>query len=425
MQRLMTEPRVVVFYLSQIFYPIISRYSIEHDIVVSTSLLEPWSTLPGIVLVFLLIGIGLSQMRKRPILSFAILFFFLNHVIESSIISLELVFEHRNYLPSLFLFLPLAAAVKWLLDYYKKRNRSLAVILVAFVTILLILLGTGTYTRNRVWLTEHSLWADAGKKAPGSIRPLHNLAWAYYERIGQYYTALNLYAQALKRQMNNTAQKSLILNNMAGIYFHRGDLHKAAELWQEAVLSFPNYVATKYRLALARENLGQSNEALILLDEILARRPDYVDPLILKGVILLKQRQFDEALSYFRKCLKLNPFQKKAIFNIGIGYNLLERYGRAEWFFRILHHRYSQDRLLLMWLIETNLKSADQADADRYTAKLLRLIRINELKSLTATLTADDLMSPLSRGLVLTHISKRLAERTKDISQQSLRRPQT
>ncbi len=382
MQRLMTEPRVVVFYLSQIFYPIISRYSIEHDIAVSTSLFAPWTTLPAIMLVLSLIGIGLSQMRKRPILSFAILFFFLNHVIESSIIALELVFEHRNYLPSLFLFLPVAVAIKWLLDYYKKRNRSLAVILASFVAILLILLGTGTYTRNRVWLSERILWEDAAKKAPGSSRPLHNLAWVYYERIGQYDTALNLYDQALKRQMNNTAQKSLILNNMANINFRRGDFHKAAELWQAAVIAYPKYVATKYRLALAREKSGQTQKALVLVDEILVRRPDYMDPLILKGTILLKQGQFDEALSYFRKCLNLNPFEKKAIFNIGIGYNLLGRYERAEWFFRILHHRYPQDRLLLMWLIETNLKSADQADADRYTAKLLRLIRINELKSI-------------------------------------------
>lgn len=419
-QRLMTQPRVVVFYLSQIFYPIISRYSIEHDVAVSTSLLDPWSTLPGIALVLILIGIGLSQMRKRPILSFAILFFFLNHVIESSIIPLELVFEHRNYLPSLFLFLPVAVAIKWLLDYYKKRNRSLAGILVAFVTILLILLATGTYTRNQVWLSDLILWEDAAKKAPGSCHPLHNLAWVHYERIGQYDAALNLYDQALKRRMNNKAQRSLILNNMANIYFQRGDYHKAAELWQEAVLSFPSYVATKYRLALTRKNLGQTAEALILLDQILAKRPNYIDPLMLKGVILLKQQQFDEALSYFRKCLKLKPLGKKAIFNIGIGYNLLGRYERAAWFFRTLHHRYPKDRILLMWLIETNLKSSDQADADRYTARLLRLIRINEFKSLTATLAAVDLMSPLSRQVVLAHISKRLAERTREISLQSL-----
>ena len=355
----MTEARVVVFYLSQIFYTIISRYSIEHDIVISTSLFKPWTTLPAITLVFSLIGIGLSQMRKRPILSFAILFFFLNHLIESSIIPLELVFEHRNYLPSLFLFLPVAVAIKWLFDYYKKRNRSLAVIVVAFVTILLILLGTGTYTRNRVWLSERGLWEDAAKKAPGSSRPLHNLAWVYYERIGQYDAALNLYALALKRQMNNKAQKALILNNMANINFRRGDFHKAAELWQAAVNAYPNYVATKYRLALAREKSGQTQEARVLVDEILSKRPGYVDSLILKGTILLKQGQFDEALTYFKKCLNRNPFEKKIILNIGIAYNLVGQYERAELFFKILHNRYPEDRLYLLWLIETSLKSGN------------------------------------------------------------------
>jgi tetratricopeptide (TPR) repeat protein len=343
-------------------------------------------------------------------------------VIESSIIALELVFEHRNYLPSLFLFLPLAAAIKWLVDYYKKRNRSLAVIWVSFVTILLILLGTGTYTRNRVWLSERILWEDAAKKAPGSSRPLHNLAWVYYERIGQYDTALNLYNQALKRQMNNTAQKSLILNNMANIRFRRGDFHKAAELWEAAVIAYPEYAATKYRLALARAKSGQTQKALVLVDEILSKRPNYMDPLILKGTILLKQGQSNEALFYFKKCLNRNPLEKKAIFNIGIAYNLMAQYERAKWFFKILHNRYPEDRLYLLWLIETSLKSDDTPEVDRYIDKLLLLIRIEELNSFMTKLTEVDLMDSLSRELVLRQISKRLSERTEDIRRQSLRR---
>jgi tetratricopeptide (TPR) repeat protein len=359
-------------------------------------------------------------MRKRPILSFAILFFFLNHVIESSIIALELVFEHRNYLPSLFLFVPVAVVIKWLLDYYNDRNRSLAVILASFVAILLILLGTGTYTRNRVWFSDRILWEDAAKKAPGSSRPLHNLAWVYYEQTGQYDRALNLYDQALKRQMNNTAQKALILNNMANISFRRGDFHKAAELWQAAVIAYPKYVATKYRLALAREKSGQTQEALVIVDEILSKRPDYIDPLILKGTIFLKQGQFDEALSHFKKCLNRSPFEKKAILNIAIAYNLMAQYERAEWFFKILHNRYPEDRLYLLWLIETSLKSDDRPDVDRYTDKLLLLIRIEELNSIMRKLIEADLMDSLSRELVLRQISKRLAERTEDIRRQSL-----
>jgi tetratricopeptide (TPR) repeat protein len=419
-ERLMTEPRVVVFYLSQIFYPIISRYSIEHDIVVSTSLLSPWNTLPAIIFIFSLIGIGLSQMRERPILSFAILFFFLNHLIESSIVPLELVFEHRNYLPSAFVFLPLAVAFKWLLDYYQDRSASIRFILVSFATILLILLGTGTYIRNRAWTTERALWEDAAEKAPGSTRPLHNLAWAYYERIGDYDMALHLYEAALERQVNNTAQKSLILNNMAAIHFQRKNFDKATELWQAAVIAYPKYEATKYRLALAREKSGQTHKALVLLDDILSKRPDYTDPLMLKGTILLKQGQLDEALSYFKQCLKQKPFEKKVLFHIGIAYNLKAQYERAEWYFKLLHNRYPQEWSYILWLIETKLKAKDRVKMEHYIDKFLGLIRVGELNSIMAKLVDADLMDSASRKLVFRQISTRIAERTEEAGHQSL-----
>ncbi|KKK87238.1 hypothetical protein LCGC14_2755230, partial [marine sediment metagenome] len=124
-ERLLTEPRIVFFYLSLIFYPMPNRLSIEHDITLSTSLFQPLTTLPAILLTLVIIGIGFSQIRKRPLIALAILFFYLNHIIESTVIPLELIFEHRNYLPSLFLFLPVAAGFSKLLTYYQKRNKAL------------------------------------------------------------------------------------------------------------------------------------------------------------------------------------------------------------------------------------------------------------------------------------------------------------
>ena len=44
-QRLFTEPRVILFYLSLLFYPIGSRLSFLYDIEISRSLLQPWTTL--------------------------------------------------------------------------------------------------------------------------------------------------------------------------------------------------------------------------------------------------------------------------------------------------------------------------------------------------------------------------------------------
>ena len=104
LQRLLTETRILVHYLSQIFYPAPTRLSLYHDVIVSRSLLQPWTTLPSLLVTLLFIGLALKWMASRPLLSFAILFFFVNHLIESTVIGLELVFEHRNYLP-LFLYL--------------------------------------------------------------------------------------------------------------------------------------------------------------------------------------------------------------------------------------------------------------------------------------------------------------------------------
>ena len=57
-ERLLTEPRILIFYLGQIFYPLADRLSIEHDIEISTSLFQPWTTVPSILLILVLVGFG-------------------------------------------------------------------------------------------------------------------------------------------------------------------------------------------------------------------------------------------------------------------------------------------------------------------------------------------------------------------------------
>jgi hypothetical protein len=132
-QRLMTEPRIIIHYLSQIFYPIASRFSLVHDVQISTSFYKPWTTIPAILAIVSLLSLGFSQAKTRPIVAFAIFFFFMNHIIESTAIPLELVYEHRNYLPSFFLFFPVAAGLIWLIDYFRKKNSSLQKLLVISV----------------------------------------------------------------------------------------------------------------------------------------------------------------------------------------------------------------------------------------------------------------------------------------------------
>jgi hypothetical protein len=91
-QRLFTQPRVILFYLSLIFYPLPSRLSIAHSFEVSTSLFSPLSTVVAILTLAGAVVFAVLFAKKLRIPSFCFLFFLVNHLLESSVFPLELVF---------------------------------------------------------------------------------------------------------------------------------------------------------------------------------------------------------------------------------------------------------------------------------------------------------------------------------------------
>lgn len=108
-QRLLTECRVLCDYVFRIFIPSLGGDGIYHDdFVVSRSLLQPASTLPSLLFVVGAISVGWIVRRKRPLLSFSLLWFFAGHLLESTVFPLELYFEHRNYLPMMGLLFGVA-----------------------------------------------------------------------------------------------------------------------------------------------------------------------------------------------------------------------------------------------------------------------------------------------------------------------------
>jgi tetratricopeptide (TPR) repeat protein len=220
------------------------------------------------MLILALLGLAILWMSRRPVLSFAIFFFFLNHIIESSVIGLELVFEHRNYLPSLFLFMPVAQGIKVGIKRYGTSPSNLPRLLNIGVLLLVVALGTGTYVRNMAWANERTLWEDTLFKAPNSIRAHHELAYQYYEKSGQYDAALSLYHQGLQLSGQSIYEKALSLNNIASIHFTRGEYDLAEMYWKKAITSFPKYKNAYYRLSLTQKRLGKRQEAAETLSRI-------------------------------------------------------------------------------------------------------------------------------------------------------------
>ena len=98
-ERVLTQSRVVLYYLTLLAFPHPSRLNLDYDFPISKTIFDPPTTLISILIIAGLIGYSIWTAKKRPILSFCILWYFGNLVIESSIFPLEMVYEHRLYLP--------------------------------------------------------------------------------------------------------------------------------------------------------------------------------------------------------------------------------------------------------------------------------------------------------------------------------------
>lgn len=111
-ERLLTEGRVLWFYLGLMLLPRPDAFGLHHDdIAASTGLLDPWTTLPAWAGLAGLAWLAWRLRTKAPLASFGIAWFFIGHLLESTVLPLELAHEHRNYVPLFGILLAFVSAL--------------------------------------------------------------------------------------------------------------------------------------------------------------------------------------------------------------------------------------------------------------------------------------------------------------------------
>lgn len=412
MERLLTESRVIIGYLSQIFCPLLTRFSIEHSVAISTSLWDPITTLASIILISGLLVLSLFQLRNMPILSFSILFFLLNHIIESTVIPLELVFEHRNHLPSAFIFFPIATAgIKGLRYYQQMRRKPMFLICFTVMTFFLIVLGVTTYLRNQVWATEKTLWEDAMIKAPFSARPYGRLAW-YYETKGQYNKAMGLYEASLSKQWANPSSASITLSNMAGIYAAQQNYEKALVLYDRSIATDPTYTKALYDKAQILTTLGEWDQAKEIMVSLISMGKPIWNDLNLMGFILMKQGLTEDALEYFRNANKLSPQNVMIFVNIGTSFSMMGQYQKADWFLKQANQMTTGNIIPLFCLLDNHIKAGNGDALNTDVNELVKNFSIEYIQDTLQQLSHSKSMVPISTKAVSTFIAENLRSRS-------------
>jgi tetratricopeptide (TPR) repeat protein len=167
------------------------RLNVDPDLVVAAS----WT--PSLALRAALlagaVATGFANLRRRPWLAMALLWFFIHLLPTNSVLPrLDLANDRQLYLASAGFFLAAAIALQRLLDRAQRRW-----VVNALVGIMLLGLGYATVQRNETYRSEVSFWDDAAKKSPHKARVFNNLGFAY-QQAGRLDEAEQAYLRALE-----------------------------------------------------------------------------------------------------------------------------------------------------------------------------------------------------------------------------------
>ena len=311
-QRVLTEFRVIILYLTLLIFPHPNRLNLDYDFPLSHSLIDPLTTLLALAAICgLLAGSGWLAKKER-LISFCLLWYFGNLVIESSIIGLEIVFEHRTYLPSMMIIL--MAVI--LADRYLRSN----ILKIAAVCAITLVSAAWTYERNTVWSNAVTLWNDVVKKSPQKARPHNNLGNALKHQ-GKIEEAIAHFKKAL--QINPGYAKAY--NNLGTALASQGKTEEALKHFGMALYINPGYAAAHSNIGVALAGQNELEKAIVHFKAALGLEPYSAKVHSNLGAALVRRGQLQEALEHLHIALRLKPDDVQTYQNLQICLNLIKQ----------------------------------------------------------------------------------------------------
>lgn len=335
-QRLLTEPRVLWHYISLFFIPIADRFSIFYDFPVSSGLFSPITTFFAAAA---WLGVAVAAWKYRgeyPVTAWVIAWFLAGHLIESTVLPLEIIFEHRMYFPSIALALSLVLILH---DLFCRRHIRFS-LQVMILLIFCVILGGATYTRNMDFKDEVTLHRAELRKFPDSVRNQLGLAVALL-KAGRITEGGDLLKETATAYPNDFVAQQ---NWYVFLVQQRKDIVSSQKVYQNLVkiIEDGNYVPHRHGLSLGK------------LADLLFEMGDYAKTLLLADRLLKDHRRAD----YF--LLK------------GISHANLDQWPSAERAFHEAWNRDSRDVNIIYWYGKSLIHSGEPVRACRLLTEAVR-----------------------------------------------------
>lgn len=277
-QVILTQCRVFFLYLSTIFLPSPESIQLIRPQALSQSLLRPVTTLSGLAGLLVFVGSGLYWLRRRPLVGFGMLFFFITIIPEGILVPQYAFFGYRAVFPLLGMALILADIALLLLRRREGEQRR-GIVPVGLAVVWAVAMTVCAYTtvqKAQTWNHPVEFWQGMLAQFPKE-KPL--------ERIPATHVLFQL-----------GIQQAL-----------HGDVAAAAETLGRAVKLSPEYDDARYNLGKALIQLGATEEAVMHLQKAVTLKPDYWQAHNTLGVALAQSGRTSEAVAHFRRAVELKP----------------------------------------------------------------------------------------------------------------------
>jgi tetratricopeptide (TPR) repeat protein len=314
-ERLLTESRILVNYVYNIFIPPIGGTGLIHDdIKLSTSLFNPISTFFSIILNTTLIVLAIRFRKQYAVFSFSVLWFYSGHLIESTFIPLELYFEHRNYLPMLG---PIYGMFFYLNYFYSRTSHTGLKRSLATAPILLILFSLFVTSQStKIWSDPSALFATWAHEHPDSLRA-QRIYGQYLHITGQPRKAIAKLEKTYSQYPYDISIPLEIINvacthNLASPY-HLNDISSLVEkskytggFWVIVKTFIDNVVRNrcgKYSV----EEMIELLSTLSKIPDIKRHKPVYAKMLFLKSDLYVLKRRLSPAIMLLDEAYRYQP----------------------------------------------------------------------------------------------------------------------
>jgi tetratricopeptide (TPR) repeat protein len=304
---LFTQFTVIVTYLRLLFFPV--NQNLDYDYPLFRSFFTPEVAF-SFLLLLLLLGAGVYIVyrgRRSPgagrLAAFGVLWFFMTLSVESSVIPIvDVIFEHRVYLPSIGFFLAGTSALflgaERLTSRWAEAEQAVMAVLAAGVVIC-----TGlTYARNTVWRSQVSLWEDVIEKSPLKARGYNGLGLAYHN-LRQHDKAIDAYIRAITL---NPAY-AVAYNNLGISFYEKGLYDRAIEAQTRAIVLSPAKAAFHDHRGLSHAAKGEYDRAVVDYTKAIALDPAHATAYHNLGYVYHLQGRYEQAIGAFTKALTVDP----------------------------------------------------------------------------------------------------------------------